>query len=203
MKTGVPRHIGFIPDGNRRWAEERGLPKEEGYAFGIGPGLSLYERCREIGVSEVSIYGFTRDNTKRPAVQKRAFAEACVRYAEELTKRGAALLVLGDETSAVFPQELRVFRDRQGDGTKVNLLVNYGWDWDINGLKNGGLRSAPVSRLDLIVRWGGGRRLSGFLPIQSVYADFFIVDAYWPDFDMAQFDAALDWFRGQDSTLGG
>lgn len=203
MKTGVPQHIGFIPDGNRRWAEKKGLSKEEGYAFGIGPGLSLYERCREMGVGEISIYGFTRDNTKRPAAQKRAFAEACVRYAEELTKRGAALLVLGDERSSVFPQELRIFRDRQGEGTKVNLLVNYGWDWDINGLKNGGLRSALVSRLDLIVRWGGGRRLSGFLPIQSVYADFFIVDAYWPDFDMEQFDAALRWFRGQDSTLGG
>ncbi|MGA8147392.1 MAG: hypothetical protein WB870_07445 [Gallionellaceae bacterium] len=45
---------------------------------------------------------------------------------------------------------------------KVNLLVNYGWQWDLAGLKNGGLRSDEVSRLDLIVRWGGGRRLSGF-----------------------------------------
>lgn len=203
MRAGVPHHIGFIPDGNRRWAKERGLPKEEGYSFGIGPGVSLYERCRDMGVGEISIYGFTRDNTKRPTVQRQAFALACVRYAEELCKRGAALLVLGDDGSSAFPEELRVFRKRQGQGTKVNLLVNYGWDWDINGLKNGDLRSAAVSRLDLIVRWGGGRRLSGFLPIQSVYADFFIVDAYWPDFEMEQFEAALRWFRGQDPTLGG
>ena len=60
-----------------------------------------------------------------------------------------------------------------------------------------------MSRVDLIVRWGGGRRLSGFLPIQSVYADFFIVDECWPDFAMEQFEAALRWFRAQDRTLGG
>ncbi|MHB8252367.1 MAG: undecaprenyl diphosphate synthase family protein [Acidiferrobacter sp.] len=203
MKSRVPQHIGFIPDGNRRWAKERGLPKEQGYAFGVEPGIGLYERCREIGVHEISIYGFTRDNTKRPVSQKKAFARACVQFAEELMRRGAALLVVGDESSTVFPQELRAFRERQGAGMKVNLLVNYGWDWDIQGLKNGGLRSAEVSRLDLIVRWGGGRRLSGFLPIQSVYADFFIVNEYWPDFEMHQFEGALRWFRGQDRTLGG
>jgi undecaprenyl diphosphate synthase len=60
-----------------------------------------------------------------------------------------------------------------------------------------------VPRLDLIVRWGGGRRLSGFLPVQSVYADFYIVDDYWPDFSPDHFNEALDWFKGQDQTLGG
>ena len=54
---------------------------------------------------------------------------------------------------------------------KVNFLVNYGWEWDLAGLKVGALQSADVSQLDRIVRWGGGRRLSGFLPVQSVYAD--------------------------------
>ena len=76
-----------------------------------------------------------------------------------------------------FPDELRVFRTRQGSGIRVNFLVNYGWEWDLSGLKEEGqIRSQEVSRLDLIVRWGGGRRLSGFLPVQSVYADFYIVD---------------------------
>ena len=86
---------------------------------------------------------------------------------------------------------------------KTNLLVNYGWEWDLAGLKNGGLRSANVSRLDLIVRWGGGRRLSGFLPMQSVYADFYVRDEYWPDFDPQHFEEALAWFKKQDKTLGG
>ncbi len=86
---------------------------------------------------------------------------------------------------------------------KVNLLVNYDWEWDLAGLKNGGLRSNEISRMDLIVRWGGGRRLSGFLPVQSVYADFYVRDEYWPDFDPLHFEHALVWFKNQDQTLGG
>jgi undecaprenyl diphosphate synthase len=202
-KNSIPRHVGFIPDGNRRWAVDHGLAKEAGYAKGIAPGLLLYEKCKERGIKEASIYCFTQDNTKRPCIQKQAFSEACVLFAFEIARRGAALLVVGDETSTQFPQVLTEFRHRQGAGMKVNLLVNYGWEWDLAGLKNGGLRSDEVSRLDLIVRWGGGRRLSGFLPVQSVYADFYVRDEYWPDFDPQHFEQALAWFKTQDQTLGG
>lgn len=99
VQQRLPRHIGFIPDGNRRWATGRGLAREAGYVHGQ--------------------------------------------------------------------------------------------------------RSHQVSRIDLIVRWGGGRRLSGFLPAQSVYADFFVIDDYWPDFEPVYLDKALKWFAQQDRTLGG
>ncbi len=202
-RNSTPRHIGFIPDGNRRWALDQGLPKEQGYVHGIDPGLLLYEICKERRIPEASIYCFTQDNTKRPPAQKLAFTDASVAFAFEIARRGAALLVVGDETSAQFPKVLDVFRQRQGTGMKVNLLINYGWEWDLGGLKNGSLRSNEVSRLDLIVRWGGGRRLSGFLPVQSVYADFYVRDEYWPDFDPQHFDHALSWFKRQDRSFGG
>jgi undecaprenyl diphosphate synthase len=87
-------------------------------------------------------------------LQTERFRDACVAFALEIAKRGAALLVLGDETSAQFPPELKAFRQRSGTGTKVNSLVNYGWEWDLDGLhQKGKLRSAEVSRLDLVVRW--------------------------------------------------
>lgn len=203
MKRMVPRHVGFIPDGNRRWALERGLSKEDGYQHGIAPGLELFEKCRDVGIEEISIYGFTKDNTKRPSVQKMHFIQACVEFARQVKQKGAALLVVGDAGSRQFPAQLKPYLVRSSGDVKVNLLANYGWDWDLEGIAHGGLRSQEVSRLDLIVRWGGGRRLSGFLPVQSVYADFYVVDDYWPDFDMSHFDNALAWFRQQDQTLGG
>lgn len=204
MKTALPRHIGFIPDGNRRWAITHGFDKEAGYAHGIAPGLALFEACKALGIPEVSVYGFTKDNTKRPTIQSRAFRDACVRFAQEIVRRGAALLVVGDEDSAQFPDELRAYRVRTGSGIKVNFLVNYDWEWDIEGLKKSGeLRSRDVSRLDMVVRWGGGRRLSGFLPVQAVYADFFVIDEYWPDFTPLHIEQAMSWFRQQDRTLGG
>jgi undecaprenyl diphosphate synthase len=199
----LPSHVGFIPDGNRRWAAGQGLPKQSGYQAGIEPGLALYEMCKSRGIPEVSVYGFTQDNTKRPSIQIAAFRSACVAFAFEIVRRGAALLVVGDERSPQFPDELQPFRTRKGSGIKVNFLVNYHWEWDLAGLKDGQIRSHEVSRLDLIVRWGGGRRLSGFLPVQSVYADFYIVEPHWPDFRPEHFDEALTWFREQDHTLGG
>ena len=65
------------------------------------------------------------------------------------------------------------------------------------------LRTHDISRVDLVIRWGGMRRLSGFLPVQSVYADFFVVDRLWPDFQPEDFFQALEWYQKQDVTLGG
>lgn len=203
MKRKVPDHVGFIPDGNRRWAVKNGLSKKEGYAFGIEPGLALYEQCKSLNIKEMSIYGFTQDNTKRTSEQKEAFRSACVQFALEVHKRGAALLVVGDHTSVQFPRELDCFRDRSDGDMKVNFLVNYDWQWDLGGLKKGAIRSKSIARLDLVVRWGGGRRLSGFLPVQAVYADIYVVDDYWPDFKQLHFEKALEWFSHQDQTLGG
>ena len=90
------------------------------------------------------------------------------------------------------------------------MLVNYGWEWDLktafaSGQKRvlDGLASSQVSRIDMVMRWGGCRRLSGFLPVQSVYSDFYVVDEYWPEYEVDQVLAALTWFQSQEQTLGG
>ena len=202
-KPILPSHIGFIPDGNRRWAQAHGLSKELGYDRGIQPGLDLFELCKDLQVPEISIFCFTQDNTKRPSAQTKAFKSATVEFALQLSRRDAAVLVVGDSGSKHFPAELAPFLVRQGAGMKVNLLVNYGWNWDLDGMSNGGLRSQAISRMDLIIRWGGSCRLSGFLPVQSVYADLHIRPELWPEFQPCQFEQALAWFRKQDRTLGG
>ncbi|QAT42562.1 undecaprenyl diphosphate synthase family protein [Aminipila luticellarii] len=200
----IPRHIGVIPDGNRRWAVNCGLEKKDGYQHGLDPGFQLYDLCREMGVEELTLYGFTVDNTKRPAEQKSAFQRACVDAVLELSKRDAELLVMGNDRSPCFPEELRAFTKRtkfgQG-GIKVNFLVNYGWDWDL--MNESGLASRDISRIDLIMRWGGMRRLSGFLPVQSVYADIYVLDEFWPEFTEEQFYRGIAWYQTQDKTLGG
>ncbi len=205
----IPKHIGIIPDGNRRWAVENGIKKEEGYDKGISPGMTLYRLCRDLGVEEMTFYGFTADNTKRPSVQREAFSKACVKAVEVLSKENAQLLVLGKTSSAMFPDELKPYTKRVCFGTggmKINFLINYSWEWDL-GLSDGTigpeLKTSDVSRMDLIIRWGGRRRLSGFLPVQSVYSDFYVVDDYWPDFKTDHVYKALEWYSRQDVTLGG
>ena len=207
----MPRHVGLIPDGNRRWARERGLPVAAGYMAGVHKGLQMLRDCSDLGMEEVSVYGFTQDNTKRPKDQRIAFAGACVAFVEAALKYDIALLVVGDSTSPMFPEELKPFvSQRQGKGLLVNMLVNYGWEWDLktafaSGQKRvlDGLASSQVSRIVMVMRWGGCRRLSGFLPVQSVYSDFYVVDEYWPEYEVDQVLAALTWFQSQEQTLGG
>lgn len=210
----IPRHIGIIPDGNRRWAMENSLHKKDGYQHGIDPGFMLYEIMLEAGIEEATFYGFTHDNTKRPANQKAAFIDACVQAVQHLSNRDANLLVVGNQESSVFPEALLPYANKRvkfGKGLiNLNFLVNYDWKWDLNhGYNTSGhqlsskIASSDISRIDLIIRWGGRRRLSGFLPVQSVYSDIYVIDDYWPNFKREHFMEALDWYQTTDITLGG
>lgn len=210
----VPNHIGIIPDGNRRWAENKGYKKQDGYEYGLSPGLHALKLAQEYGINEITYYGFTTDNCKRPRKQIDAFIKACVDAINLIAKEDVSLLVIGNTKSNMFPKELLKFTERTNigkGGTKVNFLVNYGWDWDISNLNNNtnrksimeGLHSRDISRIDLILRWGGRKRLSGFLPVQSVYSDIYTIDTMWPDFKADEFNDAMEWYNIQDVTLGG
>lgn len=211
----IPRHIGLIPDGNRRWAQSQGLEKQDGYRYGLDPGLQALKLAQEYGINEITYYGFTTDNCKRPKNQIEAFVKSCVDAVNLIADENVSLLVIGNTDSAIFPKELLKYTKRTniGDGrTKVNFLVNYGWDWDISGMGSAiskrkdimeCLHSSDISRIDLILRWGGRKRLSGFLPLQSVYSDIYTIDDMWPDFKPEQFHNAIKWYGMQDVTLGG
>lgn len=193
------------------------MNKEEGYAAGLAPAWTLYREGMRLGIAEVSVYGFTQDNTRRPRIQVEAFQQACVRFAREMVEAGVPLQAIGDSRSDLFPAELRQLcraPDPRPGWPKINLLVNYGWRWDLEtGMRAAaegrasswleGLGSRDVSRVDLVVRWGDRRRLSGMLPIQTTYADFHVVGALWPDFELRHVHEALTWYQDQDVTLGG
>lgn len=214
----VPRHVGFIPDGNRRWADGHGLPRGAGYAAGIRPGLELLRCVEDAGVEEITAYGYTKENARRPSEQVQAFQEACTELALLAVEQGAALLVVGDTKSPRFPDALRPFAAERAPGRfRFNLLVNYNWQWDVayaldgarrrdstaNRVPDEALGSARIGRVDLVMRWGGRQRLSGFLPLQCAYADFYVVDTLWPDMRCQTLHEALHWYAKQDVTLGG
>ena len=202
-----PRHIGIIPDGNRRWATEHGMEKKDGYQYGLLPGVKLLRMAKEQNIEELTYYGFTVDNCKRPTEQFASFQKACVDAVNLLKKEGADLLVIGNTKSKCFPKELLPYTKRtsiNGGGIRLNFLVNYGWQWDLSHMQvDGKPYSYDISRVDLLIRFGGMRRLSGFLPLQSVYSDFYVIDHYWPDYQDLDFLHALDWYAKQDVTLGG
>ena len=207
MIKNIPKHIGIIPDGNRRWATEHGMEKKDGYQYGLLPGVKLLRMAKEHKIEELTYYGFTVDNCKRPTEQFASFQKACVDAVNLLKKEGADLLVIGNTKSKCFPKELLPYTQRtsiNGGGIRLNFLVNYGWQWDLSHMQiDGKPYSYDISRVDLLIRFGGMRRLSGFLPRQSVYSDFYVIDHYWPDYQDLDFLHALEWYAKQDVTLGG
>lgn len=157
----IPNHIGIIPDGNRRWAVQNGLNKEQGYGPGLKPGVELFRLCKKIGIKELTYYGFTTDNTKRSSIQTKAFTAACIEAVKILSKEDASLLVLGNTDSPMFPKELLPFTSRKQFGKgdiRVNFLVNYGWEWDLGDVQDLNtrnrtsimqyLKSSDVTRVD-------------------------------------------------------
>lgn len=212
----IPNHIALIPDGNRRWAQNSGMKKHEGYDHGLNPGVACLKAVQGYGVKELTYYGFTTDNCKRPSIEVEAFKNACIKAIELIQGEDAALLVVGNTDSAMFPKALLPFTEQRvifGKGTtKVNFLVNYGWEWDLSCMHTisnnrntimQNLRSHEISRIDLVVRWGGRYRLSGLLPVQTVYADMYSINEMWPEYEDAHILQALKWYDSQDITLGG
>lgn len=211
----IPYHLGIIPDGNRRWAVKHNKEKFEGYKYGTEPGLKTFRLAKKLGVKEITFYGFTTDNCKREKSQRIAFSDACVESVEIISNEDADILVVGNENSEMFPKELLKYRKRnpsKNGEIKVNFLINYGWNWDISNITNSkidknniitGLKSNQISMINLIIRWGGMKRLSGFLPVQSVYADIYSCENLWPDFKEEDIFQAFEWYQKQDSTKGG
>lgn len=97
-----------------------------------GPGSIRYLRKNRNRRSY--FFGFTQDNTKRPQIQRKAFTDACIKSVQEIAKRDAEILVVGNTNSDIFPEELLEYtkRTRVGKGKiKINFLINYGWYWDL------------------------------------------------------------------------
>ncbi len=210
----IPNHVGIIPDGNRRWAVAKEMGKQDGYEHGVAPGVELFNTLVNYGVKEMTFYGFTKDNVKRPKEQKEKYIEACIEAVNAIANLDSEILVVGDYKSSVFPKELLPYTENRvkcnNGGTKVNFLINYDWNQDLTFAQNStsknildNIMSKEISRMELIIRWGGHRRLSGFLPAQSVYSDFYVVDDLWPDFKNQHVVDALEWYKKLDVTLGG
>lgn len=212
----VPRHVAVFPDGNRRWARAHGLSVQAGYERAIEPLVEVCREAERLAIPELTIYAMSDANTGRPADQIAWILRALAAFAEQVVEIGLPLRIVGDTESVAFPAELSTHRLPPAPAraaTQINLLVNYGWRWDLETAARAfagnvtatlldGLASREVSDVDLVVRWGGRWRMSGFLPIQAASAEFLAIPELWPDFEVGQLHRALAWYRRQVITNG-
>jgi len=228
----VPRHVAIIMDGNGRWATSRRLPRVAGHAKGVEAVRATVEACARRGVEFLTLFAFSSENWRRPAdevsVLMRLFISALEREVTQLQKNGIRLRVVGE--LAAFEPRLRELvaqaEARTAGNTRMTLTIaaNYGGRWDILQAVQAALREQPElgrrpelfceealsSRLamayapepDLFIRTGGEQRISNFLLWQLAYTELYFTDAYWPDFDAAALDRAIESFAARERRFG-
>ncbi len=207
----IPSHIGFIMDGNGRWAEKRGLTRNEGHRAGVESMRRCLPALSALGVKYATLYVFSSENWRRPQDEVRFLMKLVSDYANgdksELIEQGVRLLPIGrwqDMPLPVVEALKKAQKDtRGGDRLTVLLAINYGGrqeiidaakkmaesvrihkDADIDEETFRRFLYAPpsVPDPDLIVRTSGEMRISNFLLWQSAYAEFVFTDVLWPDF---------------------
>lgn len=222
----IPRSIGVIMDGNRRWAKERGLPAMDGHKAGAEKIFELAEWAHEAGIEEVILYTFSTENWNRAEEEvgylmqlaEKLFTDQLARFKDA----GVTLRFVGDleRASARLQEVMRVAEEetREGGAGTLAFAFSYGGRPEILAAVNRLLRegrqdvseedfsnalwSARLLDPDLILRTGGERRLSNFLPWQSVYSELFFTDTKWPDLPKEEFDAVLTEFSERERRHG-
>ena len=218
-------HIAFIMDGNGRWAQSKGMPREFGHRKGAEVFKDLVEYCGDIGIKHVTVYAFSTENWKRPQHEVDAIMELLLKYLgeaeEELNQKNFRIVFLGDKS--VFSESMRermeyvesLARERE---RILNIALNYGSHDEIVHAVNkliaegkteitdkdidSALYTYQSPYPDLIVRTGGDLRLSNFLLWQAEYAELYFTNTLWPDMTHADVDLAVAEFYKRKRRFG-
>ena len=220
------RHVGFIMDGNGRWAKERNRPRTFGHKKGADTIVEVVEECFESGVEVVSLYAFSTENWSRPKEEIDTIFDLLgkflKKYSKKLFKEEIRLVISGDLSPVA--EDLRktcekLIADTANFAERVlNIALNYGSRVELtrafNALKEkqGEITEEDISKalytsdlpdIDLVVRTSGEKRLSNFFLWQCAYAEFYFTDVLWPDFNREETKKAIEWFYGRKRRFGG
>jgi undecaprenyl diphosphate synthase len=228
----VPRHVAIIMDGNGRWAKSRGLPRIAGHREGSRAVRRTVEAAIRSGVSWLTIYAFSSENWRRSPGEITDLTGLLRRYLRsevaELKQSGVRLRFIGDRLrfDSDIQTDLAAAERDTAENSRLNLTIalSYGARAEIAAAARAALEAARTGCLDagslgeevfasflatagmpdpdLIIRTSGEQRLSNFLLWQAAYAELVFLDVLWPDFDQADFNAALQEFSGRERRFG-
>ena len=224
----IPNHIVLFPDGNRRWAKQKGITSLEGHKQGYNNLLDFSEWCKNRGVKTLTAFGFSTENwnrTKDEVDYLMKLLENClVDNSSRYDKDGVKVRVIGQRER--LPKSLQAALKKTEESTKnnsnlfLNLAISYGGKWDIlNAVKNiikegiepdkideklfeDHLSTAGLLTPDFIIRAGGEMRMSNFVLWQTAYSELYFSPKLWPDFSEQDLDLALAEFDRRSRRFG-
>ena len=223
-----PRHIGFILDGHRRWAQEHGIPLLEGHRQGYKNFKKIGLAALDRGVECVSAYVWSKENWQRSAEEVGYIMKLLLWVAKhelkEIHERGVRICFLGND-ERLDPKILKAIKHAETvtkDNTKgtLALCLNYGGQQEIvdatKAIIKEGIAPAEITPerfesflyapeippVDLLIRSSGEQRISGFMLWRIAYAELMFVDKKWPDFSIEDLDAALAEYSSRQRRFG-
>ncbi|MGE0564566.1 MAG: isoprenyl transferase [Pseudolabrys sp.] len=233
LKTSAPRHVAIIMDGNGRWAAARGLPRSEGHRRGVDAIRRTVKAAGELGIRYLTVFSFSSENWTRPAAEINDLMGLLRRFVRndlaELHANNVRVRIVGerDDLSADIVRLLTEAEELTRDNSGLTLFVafNYGARQEIvraarraaEAVARGELKANEIDLNafgefldapdmpdpDLVIRTSGEQRLSNFLLWQSAYSELVFVSTYWPDFDRAALEQAIDEFHRRERRFGG
>jgi len=228
-----PRHIAVIMDGNGRWAQRRGLPRIEGHRRGVASVRRTTEECTRLGIEQLTLYCLSSENWKRPQPELDFLMHLLEQYMIEerstIMEQNIRVSVIGRREG--IPEEVlremdkTVAMTRDNSGLRLCLAINYGARAEMvdavrriaQEVKAGNispgqlteetlgahLYTAGMPDVDLLIRTAGEMRVSNFLLWQISYAEIWVTEACWPEFDERQLRLAIRDFAARDRRFGG
>jgi len=222
-------HIAIIMDGNGRWANRRGLPRHEGHRAGMLRLLEIAEECAKRKIEQLTLYCFSSENWKRPETEldflMSLFREYLNKGRESLVRNDIRLSIIGRRTGIaediLAEMDDAIALTKHHKGLHLCLAANYGSRGEIvDAVKrivdakipseqideqciSAHLYTSGMRDPDLLIRTAGEQRLSNYLLWQLSYAEIWITEKCWPDFDATEFDRALQDFAGRKRKFGG
>lgn len=228
----IPTHIAIIMDGNGRWARKRGLPRTAGHKRGVDTVRDIVEACAQVGVKYLTLYTFSTENWKRPqdevSVLMRLLLRSLKKRANELNKNDIKLTTIGDIQSLPFEVQKQLNEDiertKNNKRMTLNLALSYSGRWELveavkkiaDDIKSGKTDSSKITETyiqehlttigmpdpDLVIRTSGEFRVSNFLLWQIAYSEFYISDAFWPEFERKHLYEAIKNFQKRERRFG-
>jgi undecaprenyl diphosphate synthase len=229
----LPRHVAIIMDGNGRWAQQRGLPRIEGHRRGVASVRSTIEECCRLGIGQLTLYCLSVENWKRPQAEldflMTLLHEYLLRERAEIMEQNIRFTTIG-RRHGLTPEVLREIDENirvsaNNTGTTLCLAINYSGRADLSDavrriardVKDGrldpdsidettigdALSTGGMPEPDLLIRTAGEMRISNFLLWQISYAELWVTDLCWPDFDRATLHEALRAYGSRERRFGG
>jgi undecaprenyl diphosphate synthase len=225
----LPQHVAVIMDGNGRWAAQRHLPRVEGHRAGIESVRDVVEGSARVGVRVLTLYAFSVENWKRPAMEVSTLMALLKRYLRlelnTLLRNNIRFRVIGraEELADDIQRELADAEGKTAANTGMlfNIALNYGGRAEIveaaKRLLAAGVRPDELDEQrfagflytagqpdpDLLIRTSGEMRVSNFLLWQIAYAEIWVTETLWPDFRKRHLLEAILAYQKRDRRYGG